>query len=127
MSNQGFFDLMDTLKESFKPIEDPLIIHNPENKSKVLTSAIKVMNEKNHIFYPAPISNPTIFGGHLQTILTEIKDENFNLNDHEKYDFAYDLEETFTFKDGGQTLINYKFHPVGKDMLYLFSGQVGSN
>ena len=56
---------MDGLKDSFKQIEDPLIIHDPENKSPVLSSAINVMKEKNHIFYPARITNPQVFGGHL--------------------------------------------------------------
>ena len=62
-----------------------------------------------------------MFGGHLQTIMTEVKDENFNLKD-DRFKFEYDLEEVFTFKDGGETLMNYKFHPEGKDMLFLFSG-----
>jgi hypothetical protein len=53
--------------------------------------------------------------------MTEIKDENFNLKD-DRFKFEYDLEEVFTFKDGGETLMNYKFHPEGKDMLFLFSG-----
>ena len=53
--------------------------------------------------------------------MSEIKDELFN-KVFERFDFKYDLEEIFTFKDGGQTLINIKFHPEGKDMLFIFSG-----
>ena len=43
MFSKGFFDLMDGLKDSFKQIEDPLIIHDPENKSLVLSSALDAM------------------------------------------------------------------------------------
>ena len=43
MFSKGFFDLMDGLKDSFKQIEDPLIIHDPENKSPVLSSALDAM------------------------------------------------------------------------------------
>ena len=34
---------MDGLKDSFKQIEDPLIIHDPENKSPVLSFALNEM------------------------------------------------------------------------------------
>jgi hypothetical protein len=53
-------------------------------------------------------------------ILSFVKDD-LSLR-YERFKFDYDLEETFTFKDGGQTLINYKFHPDGMDILFIFSG-----
>jgi hypothetical protein len=43
MFSKGFFDLMDGLKDSFKQIEDPLVIHDPENKSLIMTSALHAM------------------------------------------------------------------------------------
>ena len=43
MFSKGFFDLMDGLKDSFKQIEDPLVIHDPENKSLIMSSALYAM------------------------------------------------------------------------------------
>ena len=93
------------------------------------------MQEKNHVFRPSIITFPTMFGGHLQTIMTEIKDDYLNLNFRDYFDFKYDREELFKFKDGGETFINYKLHDdydlfdkdFSRDLLFLFSGQVGSN
>ena len=93
------------------------------------------MQEKNHVFRPSIITFPTVFGGHLQTIMTEIKDEYINLAFREQFDFKYDRQEVFKFKDGGETFIDYKLHDdldtfdkdFSRDLLFLFSGQVGSN
>jgi hypothetical protein len=53
------------MKDTFKQLEDPLEFHNPEGKSDILSQALDFMKEKNHVFYPAMITYPQIFGGHL--------------------------------------------------------------
>lgn len=119
---------MDTMKK----VKDPLIIHDPENKSNELDFAIKAVEAKNHIFYPTSISNPNLLGGHAQTLLTEIKDEYINLA-FRRFDYQYDDEELLKLDDGGEMLINYKYQVDSKgekknsDVLFCFTGQVGSN
>ena len=67
----------------------------------------------------------------MQTIFSEIKDEFVNLAYREYFDFEYDYQETFTFKDEGQTLIDFKVSKEKseqpRDLLFVFSGQVGCN
>ena len=75
------------------------------------------------------LTNPkSMLEGHAQTILSEIKDEYFNLYFPSLFEFKYTKEEIYTFKDGGQTKISYKTHPNeenSRDWLFFFSGQVG--
>ena len=40
-------------------------------------------------------------GGHAQTLLTELKDENLNLRYPKIFEFKYDERELFTLSDGG--------------------------
>ena len=127
--------LQKSVQNSFSlQLEDPLVFNDIENKSPVMTRSIKLMQQKNHVFRPSVISFPNVFGGHLQTILTEIKDEYVNLAFPEQFEFKYDKQEVFKFKDGGETFISYKLHDDGnfdkdlnRDLLFLFSGQVGSD
>ena len=116
----GFMDTM-------KSIKDPLVMHDVENKTEVLDYAIKAVEAKGHVFYPASISNPNLLGGHGQTLLTEIKDEYINLA-FRQFDYEYDEEELLKLDDGGEMLVNFKYQvdPAGNqvksDVLFLFTG-----
>jgi len=66
------------------------------------------MESKNHIFRPSVFTYPKLFGGHMQTIFSEIKDTYINLAYPKYFNFEYDFQEVFTFKDGGETLIDFK-------------------
>jgi hypothetical protein len=46
-------------------IKDPLVIHDPLNKSAVLQKSIEYLHSKKHVFYPAFLTNPRLFGGHI--------------------------------------------------------------
>lgn len=66
--------------------------------------------------------------------MTEIKDEYINLAFPSIFGYDYDDEELLKLDDGGEVLVNYKFQKdkvTGQrresDVLFLFTGQVGSN
>jgi len=115
---------------SYIRVKDPLVIHDPIGKSPIMMKAISYLDSKKHVFYPAFLTNPKLFGGHVQTILTMIKADYVPIRLPTSIYFQYDENELFTFEDGGKTLISYKFDKCTdekRDLLFFFSGQVGSN
>ena len=111
---------------------DPLVVHDAVGKSVEMEFAIQELNKKEHIFYPSRLSSPQLFGGHAQTILTEIKDEYVSQR-LPVLECVYDEEEVFELSDGGRILLSFKFHRdkegrrTHSDVLFCFTGQVGCN
>lgn len=56
--------LAGSIASTLEKIKDPLIIHDPENKSDILDFAIKKVDSKSHVFHPTTFSNPKLLGGH---------------------------------------------------------------
>ena len=129
MTKAGYLELASYVFKSKEQVEDPLIIHDADDKSPELSRAIDYLKSKQLVFKPLTLTNPTSkLEGHGQTILSEIKDEYFNLYFPQLFEFKYTKEEIYTFKDGGQTKICYKVNEKERntrDWIFFFSGQVG--
>ena len=65
MTVGGYVSLVGCAFSSSEQIEDPLVIHDVENKSPELTRAIDYLENKKHVFKPVQITNPkSMLEGH---------------------------------------------------------------